>query len=56
MKRKHAQLNFESMKENPNIHQFTENDLTLGHPFTMMVVASAGGGRTWLVKNLLENR
>ena len=56
MKLKHAQPNVESMKENPKIHQFTENGLTLGHPFTMMVAASTGGGKTWLVKNLLENR
>ena len=56
MKRKHAQLNVESMKENPKNHQFTENDLILLHPFTMMVAASTGGGKTWLVKNLLENR
>ena len=56
MKRKHAQPNVESMIENPKIHQFTENGLILRHPFTMMVVASTGGGKTWLVKNLLENR
>ena len=56
MKRKHAQPNVESMIENPKIHQFTENDLILRHPFTMMVAASTGGGKTWLVKNLLENR
>ena len=56
MKLKHAQPNVESMKENPKIHQFTENGFTLGHPFTMMVAASTGGGKTWLVKNLLENR
>ena len=28
----------------------------LRHPFTMIVGASTGGGKTWLVKNLLENR
>ena len=56
MKRKHAQPNVESMKENPKNHQFTENGLMLRHPFTMMVAASTGGGKTWLVKNLLENR
>ena len=56
MKRKHAQPNVESMIEYPKIHQFTENGLILRHPFTMMVAASTGGGKTWLVKNLLENR
>ena len=56
MKRKHAQPNVESMKENPKNHQFTENGLMLRHPFTLMVAASTGGGKTWLVKNLLENR
>ena len=56
MKRKHAQPNVESMKENPKNYQFTENGLMLRHPFTMMVAASTGGGKTWLVKNLLENR
>ena len=56
MKRKHAQPNVESVKENPKNHQFTENGLMLRHPFTMMVAASTGGGKTWLVKNLLENR
>ena len=56
MKQKHAQPNVESMKENPKNHQFTENGLMLRHPFTMMVAASTGGGKTWLVKNLLENR
>ena len=56
MKRKHAQPNVESIKENPKNHQFTEKGLMLRHPFTMMVAASAGGGKTWLVKNLLENR
>ena len=54
MKRKHTQSNVES--ENPKIHNFTENGLKLRHPFTMMVAASTGGGKTWLVKNLLENR
>ena len=54
MKRKHAQLNVESMKENPKIHQFTENGLTQRHLFTMMVAASTGGGKSRLVKNLLE--
>ena len=29
---------------------------TLRHPFTMMVVASTGGGKTWFVKSLIENR
>ena len=53
MKRKHAQPNVESMNENPKNHQFTENGLMLRHPFTMMVAASTGGGKTWLVKNLL---
>ena len=47
MKRKHAQPNVETMVENPKIHQFTENGLILRH---------TGGGKTWLVKNLLENR
>ena len=56
MKRKHAQPNVESIKENPKNHQFTENGLMLRHPFTMMVAASTGGGKNWLVKNLLENR
>ena len=56
MKRKHAEPNVESMKENPKNHQFTENGLMLRHPFTMMVAASTGGRKTWLVKNLLENR
>ena len=28
----------------------------LWHPFTMMVAASTGVGKTWFVKNLLENR
>ena len=56
MKRKHAQPNVESMKENPKNYQFTENGLMPRHPFTMMVAASTGGGKTWLVKNLLENR
>ena len=59
MKRKHAQPNVESMKENPKNHQFTENGLMLRHPYAtapMMVAASTGGGKTWLVKNLLENR
>ena len=56
MKRKHAQPNVESMIENPKIHQFTENGLILRYPFTMMLAASTGGGKTWLVKNLLENR
>ena len=54
MKRKHTQSNVKS--ENPKIHNFTENGLKLRHPFTMMVAASTGGGKTWLVKNLLENR
>ena len=31
MKRKHAQPNVKSMTENPKIHQFTENGLTLRH-------------------------
>ena len=44
MKRKHAQSNVESKKENPKIHNFTENGLKLRHPFTMMVTASTGGG------------
>ena len=56
MKRKHAQPNIESMIENPNIFQFTENCLILRHPFTMIMVASTGRGKTWLVTNLLENR
>ena len=56
MKRKHTQSNVESKNENPKIHNFTENGLKLRHPFTMMVAASTGGGKTWLVKNLLENR
>ena len=56
MKRRHAQPYVESMEENPKNHQFTENGLMLRHPFTMMVAASTGGGKTWLVKNLLENR
>ena len=56
MKRKHAQSNVESKKENPKIHNITENGLKLRHPFTMMVAASKGGGKMWFVKNLLENR
>ena len=56
MKRKHTQSNVESKNENPKIHNFTENGLKLRHPFTMMVAASTGGGKTWLVKNLLKNR
>ena len=56
IKRKHAQPNVESMIESPKIHQFTENCLILQHPFTMMVAASTGGGKTCLVKDLLENR
>ena len=56
MKRKHAQPNVESMKKNPKNHQFTEYGLMLRHPLTMIVAASTGGGKTWLVKNLLENR
>ena len=32
----------------------TENGLKLRHPFTMMVAASAGGGRFWFVKDLRE--
>ena len=54
MKRKHAQSNVES--ENPKIHNFTENGLKLRHPFTMMVAACTEGGKTWFVKDLLENR
>ena len=54
MKRKHAQSNVES--ENPKINNFTENGLKLRHPFTMMVAACTGGGKTWFVKDLLENR
>ena len=44
MKRTHAQSNVESKKENPKIHNFTENGLKLRHPFTMKVAASTGGG------------
>ena len=40
MKRKHAQSDVESKKENPKIHNVTENDLKQRHPFTMMVAAS----------------
>ena len=29
---------------------------TLRHPFTMMVAASTGEGKTWFVKSLIENR
>ena len=29
---------------------------TLRHPFTMMVAASTGGGKTWFIKSLIENR
>ena len=54
MKQKHAQSNVES--ENPKINNFTENGLKLRHPFTMMVAACTGGGKTWFVKDLLENR
>ena len=54
VKRKHAQSNVES--ENPKINNFTENGLKLRHPFTMMVAACTGGGKTWFVKDLLENR
>ena len=56
MKRTHAQSNVESKKENPKIHNFTENCLKLRLPFTMKVAASTGGGKTWFVKDLLENR
>ena len=55
MKRK-QKSNVESKKENPKIHNFTENGLKLRHLFTMMVAASTGGGKTWFVKDLLENR
>ena len=55
-KRKHAQSNVESKKENPKVHNFTENGQKLRHPFTMMVAASTGEGKTWFVKHLLENR
>ena len=55
-KRKHAQSNVESKKENPKVHDFTENGPKLRHPFTMMVAASTGEGKTWFVKHLLENR
>ena len=54
-KRKHVQSNVESKKENPKIHNFSENGLRLRHPFTMMVAASTGGEKTWFVKDLLEN-
>ena len=32
------------------------NTYTLCHPFTMMVVASTGGGNTLFIKSLIENR
>ena len=32
------------------------NTYTLCHLFTMMVVASTGGGKTWFIKSLIENR
>ena len=32
------------------------NQFALRHPFTLMVAASTGGGKTWFVKDLLENR
>ena len=54
MKLKHAQSNVES--ENPKINNCTENGLKLRHPFTMMVAACTGGGKTWFVKDLPENR
>ena len=54
MKQKHAQSNVESKKENPKIHNFTENGLKLRHPFTMMVAASTGGGRRGLSKIYLK--
>ena len=49
-----SQSNVQSKKENPNIHNFTENGLKLRHPFTMMVAASTGGGRRGLSKIYLK--
>ena len=54
MKRKHAQPNVESMKENPKIHQFTENGLILQHPFTKMVGPLQEEGRLGLSKIYLK--
>ena len=50
-----------SNKKHSNSNQKSEMDsqlrqFVLRHPFTMMVAASTGGGKTWFVKNLLENR
>ena len=56
IKQKHAESSVETKKVNPKFLNFTENDLKLRNPFTMMVAASTGGGKTWFVKNLLENR
>ena len=48
-------------KEHTDGNQKSEMDLQLNqfalrHPFTLMVAASTGGGKTWFVKDLLENR
>ena len=48
-------------KQHTDGNQKSEMDLQLSqfalrHPFTLMVAASTGGGKTWFVKDLLENR
>ena len=48
-------------KQHTDGNQKSEMDLQLNHfalrhPFTLMVAASTGGGKTWFVKVLLENR
>ena len=48
--KKHSDSNQKSEMDS-QLRQFV-----LRHPFTMMVAASTGGGKTWFVKNLLENR
>ena len=48
--KKHSDSNQRSEMDS-QLRQFV-----LRHPFTMMMAASTGGGKTWFVKNLLENR
>ena len=48
-------------KQHTDGNQKSEMDLQLSqfalrHPFTLMVAAFTGGGKTWFVKDLLENR
>ena len=57
MKSQHRRGN----KQHTDGNQKSEMDLQLSqfalrHPFTLMVAASTGGGKTWFVKDLLENR